>query len=110
MKIEIEVTQAHIEAGLPCAANHCAIALAMKEVFPYVMVTGRDIHLDTSQDSSLMVDVPLEVNRFITAFDSGLGVAPFKFKLEIPDEVIQVIRLPNLESLLNEAQHLHLVS
>lgn len=82
MKIEIIVTQDHINNGRPASPCDCPIALAMKEntgekwevcnVLMWKMV-------DTSENYRL----PSEARDFIYLFDRGEEVKPFSFEVEI---------------------------
>lgn len=77
--MKIEVTQEHIDSGIPAACNCCPIALAIsEETGESVTVGGEAVHF---QGRSLIL--PREVSAFIHSFDADGEVEPFSFELDV---------------------------
>lgn len=84
--MEIEVKQYHINKGEPKFCDSCAIALALKEVFP----TAKDIQVQDPNDIRIdrkKIKVVNEdfskVRKFLHYFDSEFKVEPIKFSLNL---------------------------
>lgn len=83
----INVTQDHIDKGIPFNVCACPVALAIKpHVKPrhYVAVKSYVIGLwHTNHTLVESWDLPQAVQDFIDAFDCGKSVQPFSFELPI---------------------------
>ena len=78
----ISVTRAHIKKGLKGSCGNCPIALALDSV--------SEIYMSYASPYRLIMDhveyrTPRSCIRFMTAFDAGKKVKPFRFKL-VPKE------------------------
>jgi hypothetical protein len=84
--MQIQVTQDDIDFGMRDVATECAIARAVREKINYtksVYVGSNYVKID-----SQWYNIPIEVIRFIQAFDQGdnyLGdeLEPFTFELKV---------------------------
>lgn len=75
----IEVTENHIAFGEESSANLCPVALAIRER------TRRKVRVNRHQISfgpREHVATPRSVAQFVTRFDNGDPVKPFRFRLE----------------------------
>lgn len=101
--ITVSVTRGIIAQSYRCGTqneidmigNYCAIALALKERFPDVFVSGTHIHL-FGDESDEAIPLPPEAIEFIHRFDS-LGDTPEErmglpeFTFEVPlEELLEV--------------------
>jgi len=78
--IEIDVTLDDIMRGKRADSSGCAIALAAKRVLTRVNVSGETIYGELTPEGSFKIyDLPDEAKQFISNFDVGNPVAPFKF-------------------------------
>ena len=108
---KIRVTKEILELSRNCGQNeieiigkNCAIALALKDIFPEVFVSGYYIHPFGSDDENKMahleIPLPKVAQDFVRLFDSLSaipGVRPmlpeFEFEISIPDEIIAEINI-----------------
>lgn len=79
MSIHVCVTQEDIDKGIKEDVNNCAVALAVKRLFPedrnvYVENPGIDINGE-------FYLVPKHIEEFINNFDNGLPVEPVEFDM-----------------------------
>ena len=83
-KVKIQVTQEHIEHGIPNNCSCCPIALAVQEVFPRQIVEVGQFDLTVGGTKRhLEYELPEEASDFVEQFDMGHYVRPFDFELEI---------------------------
>lgn len=83
-KVTIEVTQKHIDEGC-IDACYCPVALAIRGR------VDRKCFVAVDEDSMVIgkktIPSPSDVADFVDSFDSELGVDPFSFEIEWPDDV-----------------------
>ena len=82
----MEVTQEHINQGLPEDCGVCPVALAVKEALPYItrcFVDGNTIELQRTDVQS--IPTPLIARRFILDFDNKIVGLPFNFDIEVKE-------------------------
>jgi len=114
---KIKVTKEILALSKDCGQNeieiigkNCAIALAMKDIFPEVFVSGYYIHPFGSDDedpmANLEIPLPKIAQDFVRLFDSLSaipGVRPmlpeFEFEISIPDEIIAEINIEEVRNL-----------
>ena len=77
MKIKVE--QKHIDAGERWSPLNCPVALAIKEVYPEVVLVLSD-SVETKEHSFPM---PEDVRAFVEDFDSDKPVSAFEFELSL---------------------------
>ena len=87
-------------------AENCAIAVALKYIFPKVHVSNLFIFpfgVETSEANKLKIGLPEIARNFITLFDSlsaiprvRLLLPEFEFEISIPDEIIDNINIDGI--------------
>ncbi|MBS1917886.1 MAG: hypothetical protein JST87_16575 [Bacteroidetes bacterium] len=107
---KIQVTQEILHqcknAGVPgddeVLGNVCPIAVTIKNMFPNVYVAD-DYLYPYGQDSKSKIELPPIARHFINVFDSlrmmpnvRLKIPAFEFEIEIPDEVIEGIKVADV--------------
>lgn len=84
----INITQEHIDKGIPGNAYACPIYLAVEEVCKSVKGVFTDyISFWTKDDDQIHRFLSPKAENFIDGFDSNLPVSPFEFDIDIPDNV-----------------------
>jgi hypothetical protein len=128
IKLKISVTEYIISKSLLCGKGDsnsintsCAIALAIRDIFPLARVEERGIFLDNESfkkfgSDNIDGDIPLppEASDFIVEFDNAsinerLDMKPISFEIEIPDEVICQINIDEVRPLLQNHPTLELI-
>ena len=82
---QISVTQKHINEGVRQKSKYCPISLALQEAFPdecSVTVGGDDTTFVSASMGVRDIVLPDVARKFISEFDSGSKVAPFKFAID----------------------------
>lgn len=138
MKILIKVTKEILEKSSRCIQEtgfNCAIALAVREIFPNSWTRSAFIHiLDMNQlnDTKIkepkksfgnlideftlfMIQLPEEAQIFIDEFDSNgikerLEMEPISFEIDVPDELINEIGISQVFKILSESKTLEHVN
>lgn len=116
IKVTKEILAHSKECGIHNRENigeNCAIAHAVKYIFPDVSVTGSHIYpfgmskIDPTDD--LKIELPKIAQDFIKVFDSlaaihkvRLRLPEFEFEIYIPDEVIAQINIDDAIKLTRE--------
>lgn len=94
---------------LHVAERNCAVALALRDIFPGVYVTNYSIYpfgIEFKKDKEIKIPLPVVAQQFIKLFD-GFSHMPqlrmylpeFEFCVEIPDEVIEQIDIEEVREL-----------
>ena len=119
VNFNIKVTKVVLEKSKYCSSEghdqqmigeHCAIAVALKDLFPDVYVSGNNIHPFgfNSQSSSynLSIELPQVAKDFIKVFDSLCKMPSvrcllpeFEFDISIPENIIAEIRIDEIKRL-----------
>jgi len=73
----IKVTASDIELGRRCSSHRCPVALALGRISKCLV----SVYTQDCWFKGQVRELPTSVRQFITAFDSGLDVPPFEFKL-----------------------------
>src|SRR6478752_4345288 len=123
MKILIKVTKEVLERSKGCKADHtattnCAIALAVRDLFPTAQVECDSIELIADAEYSNAdnyCSLPQEAQDFIDQFDEAdpftrENMDPFSFEIEVPEFVIQQIGLSQIYKVLSESKTLEHVN
>lgn len=118
-KLRITVTKEILERSKMCgvaaqtSVENCAIALAVRDVFPKARVWMT--HINTQMgDYGPHIILPVEASVFISEFDDRdpeerVKMNPIAFEIEIPDEIIEKINIDELKPLLENHPNLALV-
>lgn len=90
MKITVNVTQEDIEAVVAGSRCECPVARAIERATPgasEVSVTADSVMLYPRLDNTdpSLRTLPLDVCRFVEAFDDRRPVAPMTFDLDVPE-------------------------
>ena len=117
VQFNISITKEILRQSKNCGSqapengSHCAIALALKDIFPEVFVSAHCLFPfgNTSDEKSrICIPLPVVARQFIKLFD-GFYLTPslrlllpeFDFAIEIPDEVIDRINIDDLTCLIS---------
>lgn len=117
-KLQITVTKEMLEKSKNCykdvsyAKTNCAIALAIRDVFPRAEVLTTVIFPDP--DVRGMIKLPYEASEFIELFDDAepeqrCEMDPISFEIDIPDTIINRINIDEIRPLLENHPTLKLV-
>jgi hypothetical protein len=114
---KIKVTKEILELSRNCGQNEseivgktCAIAVALKDIFPEVFVSAYYIHpFGSNGDNRLAapeIPLPKIAQDFVRLFDSfraipcvRLMLPEFEFEIAIPDEIIAEINIDEVRTL-----------
>ena len=114
---KIKVTKEILELSKECGAHNdfdtigknCAIAIALKDIFPEVVVTDYYIYpfgIDNKNKlDDLRIVMPKIAQDFVKVFDSlsaihklRLLLPEFEFEISIPDEIISQINIDEVRT------------
>jgi len=113
MKILIKVTKEVLKRSMFCSGTsineNCAIALAVRDLFPRATVGASFINSLAEQ-----IELPDSAIRFIYKFDSKtpdqrLQMHPLSFEVDVPDSVINEVGISEAYRILSESKTLELV-
>jgi hypothetical protein len=87
--------------------DNCAIALALKDLFPDVFVTGDHIHpFGFDQEGEMVIGLPAIARDFIKVFDSLVAmprvrmlIPEFNFEISIPDSFPEQINIDDIQTI-----------
>ena len=118
VEFKIRITKEIIEQCKYCGAENnkqeinrnCAVAFALKDIFPDVYVTNHYIFpwgIDDAKGKGIKIPMPVIAQQFIKLFD-GFNLMPnlrlllpeFEFTINIPDEVIDEVNIDDMKQLL----------
>ncbi len=119
-QFKISVTKDNLRESKYCSnqapdnGNRCAIAIALKDIFPDVYVAAHCLYPfgnGSEETSKICMPLPVVARQFIKLFD-GFYLTPalrlllpeFDFTIEIPDEVIDRINIDELTSLISHSR------
>jgi hypothetical protein len=119
VQFKIKITKEILERSYGCGAyddvekigNNCAIAIALKDLFPDVFVTAHHIYpfgiYENNEYSDLRIAMPKIALDFIKVFDSlrsipkvRLYLPEFEFEILIPDEIISQINIDEVKNIV----------
>ena len=121
MKILIKITKNILERSMMCGQNlnkvgeNCAVALALRDVFPNAYVTGSFINIEGGwggTNDSIML--PENAVCFIASFDVKKPherplMRLFSFEIDVPDSVIESIGIDEVKQILSNSKTLEYV-
>ncbi len=118
VEFKIKITKETLELSKYCGANNeiettgknCAIAVSLKDMFPYVFVTGYYIYPFGTDEHSNLNDLKIEMPKiaqdFVRVFDSLSGMPrlrptlpEFEFEISISDEIISQVNIDEVRNL-----------
>ena len=118
VQFTIRITKEIIEHCKKCGTennkrdigSNCAIAFALKDIFPNVYVTGYYIFpfgIDAGKEEDIKITMPVIAQQFVKLFD-GFSLMPnlrpllpeFEFSINIPGEIIDEINIDELTELI----------
>jgi hypothetical protein len=84
--VKVNVTQKHIDIGVPKDCKYCPIAFALRDLgFKHFDVGVISINIfESAYGDVKRINLPKNVGSFIQDFDAGREVKPFEFELDIP--------------------------
>jgi len=118
VKLRINVTKEVLFNARHCTTKrtgeNCAIALAVRDIFPNAWVSGSDINPTGIAYYPDRIQLPKSVQTFIEDFDRAtsatrIGMSEISFEIEIPDAVLETINIDELKPLLVNHPTLQLV-
>lgn len=76
----IEVTQKHIDDGIRCDGQRCAVALAIREKVGFDVGFAMGLVMCGIDEQTYVL--PMIATNNMVAFDNGRKVQPFTFEME----------------------------
>lgn len=118
MRITIKVTKEVLEASKYCglskepANKNCAIALAIRDVFPKMLVGT--MFLSETMPINCGIPMPKIAQEFIELFDSTppserVKMEPISFEIEVPEYLVNEIGISEITEIVNKSKTLELV-
>lgn len=107
MTIRIHVTKEILRESMYCPreglSKNCAIASAVREIFPDAGVGTWGIYLDWCE-----ISLPDEASDFVKKFDDSTplersALTPLSFSVNVPDSAINRIGIQEVESILSNS-------
>lgn len=132
-KLRINITKEVLEASKMCIAMgdsfgkqngigaNCAIALGVRDLFPKAWITTSMIYpfyfeKEEGKDTWSEIDLPWEARKFIHDFDAlqdspeeRVKMKLISFEVEVSDEIIDELNIPEIGELLKQSKTLELV-
>ena len=103
------------QGGGECITQNCAIAVAVRDVFPHAEVGADDIVFSPLEMIGV-AQLPQIAKSMIVLFDSftdnpevRLHLPEFEFEIEVPDEVVDSIGINEIKEILKTSKTLELV-
>lgn len=126
MKLTIKITKEVLEATKMCGTGtdlyavneNCAVAYAIRKLFPIAKVGRYEISFDGQQPSFSKVRsrLPNAATLFIDEFDklrdaheARLLLPEFSFDIEVPDSVIESIGIEQAKEIISKSSTLELI-
>jgi hypothetical protein len=122
MKLRIKVTKDILEKSKMCGGEssnrigeNCAIALAVRDIFPNAYVDSRKIHaLGYCEDFEAIIYLPQEARDFIDEFDGSTAegrvkLDPIDFEIELTSTIISKINIDQAKEAIKNSKTLELI-
>ena len=110
MKLKITITKDCIDNSKRHSGYKCAIANAIRFIFPNAFVWENGIRVNGIYDKINEINLPQKATNCIVAFDLGYELIPgFEFEIDIPDSIVNKINIDELRPLLVNHKNLELV-
>lgn len=126
VKLRIDVTKEILTKAQYCGkkiarstGENCAIALAVRDIFPEAFVSHENIYPfapeDGKRDYKSRIDLPLEAQDFIVDFDNAepeerCQMDPISFEIEVPDVTLEKINISEITKQLESHPYLTLIT
>lgn len=125
-RIKIKITKEILKESSDCningkkAGDNCAIALAVRDIFPKAWITPVSILAEglnfKRRESCFVIPLPEEAVNFIRMFDNNSPegrqeMNEREFELEIPDEALQLIgngEIEQVKQIISQSKTLEL--
>ena len=97
MELQINITKDTLRQSMNCGHNpvtlSCAIACAVREIWPNAIITSTMIHADGDLFSKHNIPLPDSATNFIRKFDrrspeERAAMRPFSFTVEVTETMI----------------------
>lgn len=123
MKLTIKITKEVLKRSMYCGteackgkiSENCAIAVAVRDIFPTCAIAHPGIYLDQMSPFPSIRFIP-EVGEFIYRFDrlrhcpeDRLKLPEFEFTVEVPDSIIDSIGIKEIHEIIERSETLELV-
>jgi hypothetical protein len=125
MQLKIKVTKEILEKAKYCGiekgsvGTNCAIALAVREIFPDAFVAKWEIlpffndELSPQEMELYAIKLPQKATEFISKFDNGsywsrVKMEPIEFTVTVPKIVIDKINTEELKPIIEQSKTLEL--
>lgn len=118
-QLKITVTKDIIINSIKCDTRNCAIAVAIRDIFPKAFVTDNEIFFDGADEFDCPISettlLPIEAQEFIQVFDKATPkkrkqMDEISFNITIPDSIIQKINIDEIKPLLENHPTLQLIN
>ncbi|PWT71704.1 MAG: hypothetical protein C5B60_10570 [Chloroflexi bacterium] len=90
----IEIDEDRIRTALKNTSSHCMIADAIRDQVPHSTRVQVDIATirwsDTERDQRYIFLTPYYAQQAIIRFDQGMALEPFKIRLRIPAQILEM--------------------
>lgn len=124
MKLKIKVTKDILKKSMMCGTQkynygnpvteNCAIALAVREIFPEAQVLYTCMIIDDNEEYKAFL--PKEAQNFISEFDNlnhfpdeRLLMPELEFEIDVPEAYLETVNIDEVVSIINQSQTLELV-
>ncbi len=126
-KLNIKVTKDILKKSMMCGtkamliSQNCAIALAVREIFPNAGIATDFFHTETDSEGlttkkSYFIKLPQKVTEFIRSFDSlrykpekRLDLPELEFEVILPEGYINSINIDEVKEILKNSKTLELI-
>lgn len=95
---------------------NCAIALAVRDIFPLAQVEEETIEVYTEDNSDfpVLINLPGKAGYFIRNFDINtpeerVSMKPISFEIDVPDQVIESINIDEVKDIISKKDILELI-
>lgn len=125
MKILIKVTKDILQRSMMCGVDsiakncaiNCAIAVAVREIFPQASVGLNTIAPISKEEGLERISLPITAVSFISTFDSlyhtpakRLELPEFSFEIDVPYSILEKVGISEVYKILSESKTLECVS
>lgn len=123
LTLKIKVTKDVLKASKMCGfttgriGRTCAVAVAVRDVFPHVSVGTDRIFFfrnDDNTDVLAYCSLPVEARKFLEEFDCAspeerVKMGELEFEIQVPDIVVELLNIDDVKEILKECETIELV-